>query len=113
MSNLDREIVWIGHDNEIKIILKSCGSAVDLSGTTKISLNLNDQTLISKNNTASSMSWNQAGYDTGQVNIHIGHITTLVPGIYDASLVVYDSASTEGIVWGDTLPLLVKAEIEK
>lgn len=112
MAHLEREVVWQGHDNEIKIILKSCGSAVDLAASTKITLNFGGQTFISDNDTSSAMSWNKDGYALGELRIHIGKYSSLIPGIYDAQVVVYDLMSPSGIVWGDTLPLVINKSVE-
>ena len=112
MGHLDREIVWLGHDNHIKLILKSCGSAVDLSGTTAMTLNFGGQTLTSTNGTDQCMTWNQAGYDTGEAHIHIGSFTSLTAGHFDAVIVVYDPTNASGVVWGDIVPLVIKPEVE-
>lgn len=112
MGHLDREIVWLGHDNEIKLILKSCGSAVNLSGTTAMTLNFNGMTFLSTSGTHQVLTWNLAGYDTGEAHILGKNITGVTPGNYDGVIVVYDSVSTNGIVWGDIVPICIKPELE-
>lgn len=108
MAQLEREIVWIGHDNENAFILKANGSAVDLSGATAMKLSIDDQVIMSTNSTAQYIVWNQATYQTGETHLLLGGNTSLSPGNFDARLVVYDSLSTDGIVWGDTIPLCIK-----
>jgi len=112
MGHLDREIVWLGHDNESKLILQSSGSAVDLSGATAMTLNFDGRTFTSTNGTDQCMTWNKAGYALGEAHIHIGYLTSITPGNYDGVIVVYDSVSTDGIVWGDIVPLCIKPETE-
>jgi hypothetical protein len=112
MSNLEREIVWLGHHNTIDLILKSNGTAVDMTNVQTLTLNLGGITLTSTNSTAQTVTWNKAGYATGEIRINLSGQSTLASGEYDCHVVVYDLGDTTGIVWGDSVPLLVKSEIE-
>lgn len=105
MALLEVERVWHGRDNTIDLILKADGSAVDLSGTTRVDLVLG-ATFISATGASTQMiTWAAAGYDTGEVRIALGAATHISPGRYEGTLIVYDAASTRGIVWGDEVPI--------
>lgn len=104
------ETVYLGHSNTIDLILKENNTAVDLSGVVKMTLTFNGQTLESTNSTA-DITWNQAGYETGEIRLHLGNQSTLSTGIYEAPLVVYESTDTIGVVWGN-VPLRIKEEVE-
>jgi hypothetical protein len=111
--NLEREIVWLGHPgNTIDLRLKSNDSYVDLTSIQTMTLNFGGLTLNSSNSTTQVITWIKAGYLTGEVRINLGNQTTLIPGEYDCRIVVYDLGDTAGVVWGDSIPLLVKSEIE-
>jgi hypothetical protein len=92
------EIGYLGADNTIDLLLQSNGSAVDLSGTTSISLVLGTH-LITSTNTTASISWNGVGYATGEVRLHLGGLSTLTAGIFDASLSASDATTPLGVVW--------------
>lgn len=104
------ENVYLGHSNTINLILKSNSTAVDLSGVTSMTLTFNG-VLLTSTNTTESITWNQAGYATGEVRLHLGNQTTLSTGIYEAPLIVYESTDVNGIVWG-TMPLHIIEEVE-
>ena len=93
------EIGYIGRENTIDLLLQSNGSAVDLSGTTSISLKLGTH-LITSTNTTASISWGGA-YATGEVRLHLGNLSTLTAGIYDASLSAADASTPLGVVWSN------------
>jgi hypothetical protein len=92
------EIGYLGTDNTIDLLLQSNGSAVDLSGTTSISLKLGTHLITSTNSTA-DISWAGVGYATGEVRLHLGRISTLTAGIYDAPLSASDASTPNGVVW--------------
>lgn len=113
MSNLEREIVWLGHPgNTIDLRLKSNDSYVDLTSVQSMTLNFGGITLTSTNSTAEVVTWIKPGYLTGEIRINLGSQATLIPGEYDCRIVVYDLGDTAGVVWGDAIPLLVKPEVE-
>ena len=108
---MNTEIVYLGHDNTIDLLLKSEGVAVDLAATTAMTLTFGSQLISSINGAATDMIWwAKAGYETGEVRISLGH-STITPGTYSAPLVIYESPTTDGIVWGK-VKIQIVAEIE-
>jgi len=103
---MDKELIYLGHDNSIDIILKSNDTAVDLSGMTVMSLTFGTLSIDSTNNATHAITWNKSGYATGEVRIRLGETTKLHDRYYDAVLTVYDAASTNGIIWG-AIPIKV------
>ena len=102
--------VYLGHSNTNNFILKSNNTAVDLSGVVKMTLTFKDSALESTNTTA-SITWNQAGYDTGEVRLHLGSHATLAAGTYEVPLIVYEATDAIGKVWGN-IPLHVMTDVE-
>lgn len=102
------EIGYIGTDNTIDLLLQSNGSAVDLAGTTSISLKLGASLIVSTNTTA-SISWAGAGYATGEVRLHLGALSTLTAGIYDSNLSASDASTPQGVVWSN-IGIEIKAD---
>lgn len=94
------EIGYLNTDNTIDLLLQSNGSAVDLSGTTSISLKLGSHLIVSTNSTA-DISWNGAGYATGEVRLHLGRLSTLTAGIFDSNLSASDGSTPNGVVWSN------------
>lgn len=96
-----REVVYLGHSNSIDCILKSNGSAVDLSvlTPTQMTANFGTQVITSTNNATHHILWSQAGYETGEVRLFFGS-TTIGAGDYDVPLIVYSATATNGVVWG-------------
>lgn len=104
------ETAYIGLSNTNNFILKQNGSAVDLTSVTKMTLTFGASALESTNSTA-SITWNKAGYETGEARLHLGNCATISTGVYEAPLIVYDSTWTNGLLWGN-ISLLVKANPE-
>lgn len=105
------EIVYLGHDNTIDLILKDEDVAVSLAAVTKMTLTLGDVTLISTNQVGDPILWAQLGYATGEVHLDLGE-EVIKPGNYEeAWLVVYDPTNTYGVVWGSFM-VEVKADVE-
>jgi hypothetical protein len=94
------EIGYLGRENTIDLLLQSNGSAVDLSGTTAISLKLGSHLITSTNSTA-DISWAGVGYATGEVRLHLGNLSTLTAGIYDSNLSAADASTPNGVVWAN------------
>jgi len=102
-----REVVWLGRDNTVDLILKADGSAHDLSSATTIEVVFSGVTLSSTTN-SSWFDWTSEGLTTGEVNLKLGSAgSSISPGTYDAELIVYDSDYTNGIMWGE-VPIIVK-----
>jgi len=96
------ENVYLGHDNEIALILKNNSTVVDLVSVTRMTVKLDKVLLESTNGGSDPIIWNQSSFVTGEVHIRIGDISSLIEaGLYNAPLTVYDSISTAGIVWGN------------
>lgn len=93
------EIVYLGHDNSIDLILRSDGSAVDLTSATRVTLAIGPVCVSSANGADDPIRWAQPGYGTGEIRLTLGGIAC-APGSYRATLVVYDLTNTNGIVWG-------------
>ena len=113
------ETVYIGHTNSIDVVLKAqsatstVSSAVSLSSSTRMTITFNGKMYDSTNSTAQVITWNKAGYATGEVRLHLGSASGLSTGLYDAVLVVNTSDSTvDGYVWGDPIPIRVKPSPE-
>lgn len=54
--------------------------------------------------------YQQAGYDTGECRLFLGDLALSV-GRWACPLIVFDTAATDGIVWG-MVPVEIKAEVE-
>ena len=94
------ECVYIGHDNQLRLILKQSSVASDLASVTKIHLVIGTVTVSSVNGASDPIRWAQAGYATGEVRMDLGG-QSLRAGTYrHCPVVVFDATNTEGIVWG-------------
>jgi len=91
------EIVYLGHDNTVDLLLKADGEAVDLSSVTRMTLDV-DGTTIDSDESGDAFDW--SGETTGKVVLALG-AEELSNGRYTATLTVYDPSNTNGIVWGD------------
>jgi len=107
---MEHEIVYLGHDNRIDILLKADGSAVDLSSVTRMTLSFDAVLINSDNGDSDPIQWAKAGYATGEVRISLGS-QQIPAGSYRAPLVVYDPSNPDGIVWG-RIVIQVEAEVE-
>ena len=104
------EIVWLGHDNTIDLLLKANGVAQDLASVNKITATFGDKTITSEDHAAGAILWNNDGYDTGEIRLDLGD-QSIDSGGYDVPIVVYDPSNTDGIVWGK-IHVAVRAEVE-
>jgi len=107
---MEYEIVYLGHDNRIDILLKADGSAVDLSSVTRMTLTFGSVLIDSDNGDTDPIKWAKPGYETGEVRISLGS-QSIAAGDYRAPLLVYDPTNPNGIVWG-LLLIQVEAEVE-
>jgi len=64
------EKVYLGHSNTINLILKQNNTAVDLSGVNKMTLTFNGELLEATASSTLSITWNEAGYVTGETRLH-------------------------------------------
>lgn len=102
------EIIYLGRDNAVALLLKAEGVAVDLSGVTRIDLKIGSTVITSIDRAAGSIRWAQQDYQTGEVRIFPAGITGLEASALKriGYLVVYDATNEDGLVWGE-LPLKV------
>ena len=89
------EIVYLGHDNSIDLKLLADGVAVDITNTTRMTLEF-DAILIDSDLHSDVFDWSVGD---GELDLTLG-AQTITAGTYFTELVVYDSVNTEGIVWG-------------
>ncbi len=90
------------------MLIKSNGSAYDLSSATTIAMVFSGVT-INSDAQPSWFDWTTSSLTTGQVNISLGTAGTSIPSgyVYDAELIVYTSSNTKGITWG-IVPFSIK-----
>ena len=84
---------------------------MDLSAATKITASI-DGTLISSTDKAAGLiTWDQSGYDTGEIRLDLG-AQSLSAGQHRMVIVVYDDDNTNGIVWGKGVNIRVRDDVE-
>jgi hypothetical protein len=107
------EIVYLGHDNSIDLLLKADDVAQSLASVTRATITIGEVTIDSDNGETDPIRWAKSGYDTGEIRLFLGG-QTLVEAAqpYTSYLVIYDADHPEGIVWGYVL-IRVKAEVER
>lgn len=96
------EIVYLGADNIIDLVLLEDSIAVDLSGVTKMILNF-EGTAINSDTSPDAFDWSEGD---GKLALALG-AENIATALYDAKLTVYDAENTNGIVWG-TFKVVVK-----
>lgn len=102
------ELLYLGRDNTIDLVLKEDGTAVDLNSVTKITVTFGGTTFTSTDPANGIITWAQAGYDTGEIRLDLGD-ETITPEIYSACLTVYDISNPAGVVWGNVLIEVISA----
>lgn len=107
MAIYNTEFVYLGHDNSIDVILKANSTIVSTSTITTIKMQVGKTVINSTNASSHFIKWNKAGYDAGEVRITLGTSTDLKPGKYDCMLVVYGSTYSNGLVWGESIPIRI------
>ena len=95
------EIVWTGHSNSIDLILKSDGTGIDLSATTKVTASFGKRRIESIAPSSGVIRWGTSiGYERGEIKMFLGN-SSVLPGTYDVPIVTYATVtSSDGIVWG-------------
>ena len=100
------EIIYVGRDNKISLLLKADEVVVDLTAVTKVGL-------LFQENYYHSDSWpNAFNYATratgGIIILDLAAITSLEAGRdKNAELLIYDNTNADGIVW-ETFDLWIK-----
>ena len=107
---MQKEFVYLGHDNSVDLILKADGVAVDLSSVTDMTLTFGTTLIESDNGDSDPIRWIKAGYATGEIRLFLGD-QTITAGNYQAPLIVYDPTNSNGIFWG-RIPITVVEELE-
>lgn len=107
---MNTEIVYLGHDNRIELILKADGVAVDLVSVTRMTLTVGAILIDSDNGDADPIQWAKGGYATGEIRLFLG-AQVISPGKYRCPLIVYDPANDDGIVW-DMIPISIFDDVE-
>lgn len=96
-----------GSDGAFRIDVKA---PVDLSAVTKITASFGSTLISSTDKVAGLITWDQPGYDTGEIRIDAGGETITAAG-YDVPIITYDPSNAGGVVWGE-VSMLVKADVE-
>ena len=107
---METELIYLGHDNSIDLILKSDNVAVDLQSVTKMTISFDTVTISSDNGDTDPIRWRKSNYATGEARLFLGN-QNIPEGRYQAHMVVYDPVNIDGIVWG-TVPIVVKEDVE-
>lgn len=107
---MDTEVIFLGHDNVINLLLKASSSAVSLAGVTVITATFDDLLVTNSSASSGAITWAGSGYATGEVRLALG-AQSIDPGRYDVPIVIFDASNITGIVW-DIVPIRVRAEVE-
>lgn len=110
LRRLEVEEVFLGHNNYTALILTVSGNPIGTSMFTKMELQIGDVLVSSTNGPSASIRWNQAGYQLGEVQFHLG-AEDLEPGIFLAPFILYSTVHPNGIVW-DKVRFIVYGEVE-
>ena len=108
---IDREIIYLGRDNTIDLVLKSYqGSSgvtvYNLSGVTEVKVTFGSGVTVSSKTSPTLFSGVTS--TVGALTLKFG-TANLTTGKYNSEVIVYDSTNPNGIVWGDNkIPIIVK-----
>lgn len=108
---MNTEVVYLGRDNTIDLLLKADDVAQDLSAVTKITATFGSVLITSEDSAAGSIKWSGADFDTGEIRIDVGAESITAKKKYSVPIIVYDAVNTNGVYWGD-VPIQVKANQE-
>ena len=97
-----------GSDNLASVVLMSGGAALGMSGVTRVQIHVDDADSTVIDSDVISMSWGTL--IDGEYPIQFkGGDAGLAAGIYrDCAVRIFDSTSTDGLVWVDPLTLVVE-----
>lgn len=112
MALVNEELIWLGRDNTIDLLLYSNSSVVDLTAVTEMRLAFKNSTVVLTSTDSGSglIQWGSTAFDTGEIRIVAGGSTLLVPGRYTGTLVVFDPSNSSGVVWDNDIPIRVMAD---
>jgi len=96
-----------GADGAFRIDVKA---PVDLSSVTKITASFGTKLISSTDKAAGLITWDQAGYEVGEIRIDAGG-QTITPEGHDVPIITYDPDNEDGVVWGE-MAVLVRGEVE-
>ena len=99
---MSTEILYLGRDNTIDLKLKADGSAVDLTNATKITASFDDTLISSTNKATGAITWDQEGYETGEIRLDLG-AEDIDEETYTVPIIVYDAVNTNGIEFGTVI----------
>jgi len=116
MALSNEELIWLGKDNAIGLLLYTTTGAQDLSAVTEMRLALQGTTVIivSTDSTAGKIKWGESSYQTGEIRIIAGDSSVLSTSMagkkYKASLIVFDPSNSSGLVWDNDIPIRIIAD---
>lgn len=96
-----REVIYLGRDNTIDLILKEDDVAVDLSSVSRMVLITPSFTVDSDTVGFGSGKAFDCTEGSGKVILKLGSATGVIAGTLRGILYVYDPANTNGIRWGE------------
>lgn len=106
---MDTEVIYIGRDNTVDMILKSDGSAVDLSDVYSIRAYFSGTTVVSSDYANGPIKWQNGsltGWDLGEIRLDVGS-EGITAGYHDVEIETYDISNIRGLIWG-SIPIEVK-----
>ena len=98
------EKLYLDRDNTVDLILKAEGVAVDLAPVTEIKAVFDQVEIISTDKAAGLITWDQGGYDTGEIRLECADDSTLKSqggGTWDVAIISIDGSNPIGVHWGN------------
>lgn len=99
---MDREVVYIGRDNDIRVLLRQAGvllTTAQMDTITKMELHAGGDFVVSLNETTHPIQWRKVGYQPSEVRFFLRDVTWPL-GALDGTLIVFPTDYPNGIVWG-------------
>ncbi len=103
---MNENIIYLGKNNFIEIILQEDGVSISLTGVTKIELKIGEIIISSTNEDDDPILWKRDGYEKGEIHFILGK-QKIEAGLYDAFLIIYDPIYVDGFFWG-RIPIIFK-----
>ena len=112
---MSREIIYLGHNNTIDWQLQADGVAIDLAAVTRMTLEIDSQTLDSAtdgNGSGNPFYWTTGVPATGVANLFLtlgsaAETAGVSTGNHTVALTVYDPSHPDGLVWVGSEPVTV------